>query len=137
MLCIITQAGPLRALFRDYAVATVPFIPTADDGHGAESELNQGPDFYAAGAADEAGNADQYYYMDYYKAWAPLTATTTHGANASAQVKRRAQSKIALAKSIQNPEQCSQDRLIQLLLDFHVLIPSSVPNQHDRDSVGE
>lgn len=91
-------------------------------------------DPYARRANDAAGTKEQYYYSDYYAAWAPPTISTPGGAAAHVAHQRREQEQQMKQVRAQAGEWCSQDRLVELFIDFHVLVPSSVPSLHGRKS---
>ena len=152
--CCGSKAGPLRALFREYATASA--AAAATDGAAAGINNNDRNDdddfrqgrarrrpprpfaelFYAARSDDDAGNKEQHYYADYYADWAPPSMNTQRGVAAHEQAMRRERDRAARRARAVEAEWCSPACLVHMLLDFHVLVPSSVPSPHDRRSIG-
>ena len=124
-----SKAGPLRALFRDYASNSVDALTSAT--HTKSTTIS---DPYARRANDAAGSKEQYYYSDYYAAWAPPTLSTPGGAASRGAHRHREQEQQMRQVRAQAAEWCSKDRLVELFIDFHVLVPSSVPSLHNRKS---
>jgi hypothetical protein len=133
------QASTLRAIFREYASASATAAAAVPGSSNASSDF-----FYSSTRKVDHDNDDTdvvsdrewYYYHDYYKAWAPLSATTPAGKRAAAHGARLERDRQARAQATRaaHSKLCSHERLVQLLIDFNVLVPGSVPSPHDRKS---